>query len=178
MSRRQSTGSNLMRGISISARPCSLARCAAPQAPGLPASGRPPPPDERGGGVFRTRARGARAVAGRSRTGLGGSGALAEGCRAAPGFSVPIRLDAAFAARCNTRPLYGGQVAQLVEQRTENPRVGGSIPPLATINSLNINNISSNSLPSACSKAASEGIAASSSRRMSCRDRVKAENSF
>ena len=32
----------------------------------------------------------------------------------------------------NTRPP-GGQVAQLVEQRTENPRVGGSIPPLATI---------------------------------------------
>jgi hypothetical protein len=31
--------------------------------------------------------------------------------------------------------LYGerGQVAQLVEQRTENPRVGGSIPSLATI---------------------------------------------
>ena len=27
----------------------------------------------------------------------------------------------------------GAQVAQLVEQRTENPRVGGSIPPLATI---------------------------------------------
>ena len=26
-----------------------------------------------------------------------------------------------------------GQVAQLVEQRTENPCVGGSIPPLATI---------------------------------------------
>jgi hypothetical protein len=26
-----------------------------------------------------------------------------------------------------------GQVAQLVEQWTENPRVGGSIPPLATI---------------------------------------------
>ena len=25
------------------------------------------------------------------------------------------------------------QVAQLVEQRTENPRVGGSIPPLGTI---------------------------------------------
>jgi hypothetical protein len=25
-----------------------------------------------------------------------------------------------------------GQVAQLVEQRTENPCVGGSIPPLAT----------------------------------------------
>jgi hypothetical protein len=26
-----------------------------------------------------------------------------------------------------------GQVAQLVEQRTENPRVGGSIPSLATM---------------------------------------------
>ena len=25
-----------------------------------------------------------------------------------------------------------GQIAQLVEQRIENPRVGGSIPPLAT----------------------------------------------
>ena len=31
----------------------------------------------------------------------------------------------------NARP-FQGQVAQLVEQRTENPRVGGSIPPLAT----------------------------------------------
>ena len=29
--------------------------------------------------------------------------------------------------------LVRGQVAQLVEQRTENPRVGGSIPSLATI---------------------------------------------
>jgi hypothetical protein len=28
---------------------------------------------------------------------------------------------------------HGAQVAQLVEQRTENPRVGGSIPPLGTI---------------------------------------------
>ena len=28
--------------------------------------------------------------------------------------------------------VFGGQVAQSVEQRTENPRVGGSIPPLAT----------------------------------------------
>ena len=27
-----------------------------------------------------------------------------------------------------------GQIAQLVEQRIENPCVGGSIPPLATIN--------------------------------------------
>ncbi len=29
--------------------------------------------------------------------------------------------------------LNNGQVAQSVEQRTENPRVDGSIPPLATI---------------------------------------------
>jgi hypothetical protein len=29
--------------------------------------------------------------------------------------------------------LVAGQVAQSVEQWTENPRVGGSIPPLATI---------------------------------------------
>ena len=28
--------------------------------------------------------------------------------------------------------VYQGQVAQLVEQGTENPRVGGSIPSLAT----------------------------------------------
>lgn len=31
------------------------------------------------------------------------------------------------------RVSYGGWVAQLVEQRIENPRVGGSIPSLATI---------------------------------------------
>ena len=40
------------------------------------------------------------------------------------------------------RPLsvQDGQVAQLVEQRTENPCVGGSIPPLATndINGLRV----------------------------------------
>ena len=29
--------------------------------------------------------------------------------------------------------MFCAQVAQLVEQRTENPRVGGSIPPLGTI---------------------------------------------
>ena len=46
-------------------------------------------------------------------------------------------LDGALAGRSNTHPFPGGQVAQLVEQRTENPRVGGSIPPLAT----NINEI-------------------------------------
>ncbi len=28
---------------------------------------------------------------------------------------------------------FGGEIAQLVEQGTENPRVGGSIPPLTTI---------------------------------------------
>ena len=31
------------------------------------------------------------------------------------------------------RCIQNGQVAQLVEQRTENPRVGGSTPSLATI---------------------------------------------
>ena len=47
-------------------------------------------------------------------------------------------LDGAAAGRSNTRPSFegkksnGGQVAQLVEQRTENPRVVGSIPTLAT----------------------------------------------
>jgi hypothetical protein len=41
--------------------------------------------------------------------------------------------DAAVAARKPGMPFNDGQVAQLVEQRTENPRVGGSIPPLATI---------------------------------------------
>src|SRR5579862_1873211 len=44
-------------------------------------------------------------------------------------------------ARPNTILPLGGQVAQLVEQRIENPRVGGSIPPLATNNSLNFNKI-------------------------------------
>ena len=53
-------------------------------------------------------------------------------------------LDAPGPGRFNTRPRCGvtrrtitkhppGQVAQLVEQGTENPRVGGSIPSLATI---------------------------------------------
>ena len=47
--------------------------------------------------------------------------------------SAPSLLDGTRWSRSNTRPLSpGGQVAQLVEQRTENPRVGGSIPPLAT----------------------------------------------
>ena len=36
---------------------------------------------------------------------------------------------------CAARPLWA-QVAQLVEQRTENPRVGGSNPPLGTIPTL------------------------------------------
>jgi hypothetical protein len=39
-------------------------------------------------------------------------------------------LDGPEVRRSNTRPF--GQVAQLVEQRTENPRVVGSIPTLAT----------------------------------------------
>ena len=48
-------------------------------------------------------------------------------------LAAPL-LDDPGAGRSNTRPsASGGQVAQLVEQRIENPRVGGSIPPLATI---------------------------------------------
>ena len=43
-----------------------------------------------------------------------------------------MTLTGPWRSRSNTRPPIGGQVAQLVEQRTENPRVGGSIPPLAT----------------------------------------------
>ena len=34
-----------------------------------------------------------------------------------------------------------GQIAQLVEQRTENPRVDGSIPPLATIPMFFLNSV-------------------------------------
>ena len=47
----------------------------------------------------------------------------------------PIVINPALTGRADLglilRP-YDGQVAQLVEQRIENPRVGGSIPPLAT----------------------------------------------
>lgn len=35
-------------------------------------------------------------------------------------------------------PLGWGQIAQSVEQRTENPRVAGSIPALATIPTLSL----------------------------------------
>src|SRR5450759_3433404 len=47
------------------------------------------------------------------------------------------RRQARCSKRCRTRDgiatlKFPGQVAQLVEQRTENPRVGGSIPSLAT----------------------------------------------
>ena len=63
-------------------------------------------------------------------------------CEGGAGEQRPVPcLDGAAEARCNTRPLYGGQIAQLVEQRTENPRVGGSIPPLATSILLNFNDI-------------------------------------
>jgi hypothetical protein len=42
-------------------------------------------------------------------------------------------------ARCGRRiDIRDGWVAQLAEQWTENPRVGGSIPPPATIFDLNI----------------------------------------
>ena len=42
-------------------------------------------------------------------------------------------LDSDRARLFNTRFRIYAQVAQSVEQRTENPRVGGSIPPLGTI---------------------------------------------
>ena len=38
-------------------------------------------------------------------------------------FFLPIEKNVVF-----LQPQYGGTVAQLVEQRTENPRVTGSIP--------------------------------------------------
>src|SRR5256884_4183225 len=41
-------------------------------------------------------------------------------------------LDWGSSARHTTRPSGCAQVAQLAEQGTENPRVGGSIPPLGT----------------------------------------------
>ena len=66
--------------------------------------------------------------------------------RALPVFHLPVgfcdscrnqynRASFAGGRSQNPRPVTAkvlGQVAQLVEQRTENPRVGGSIPPLAT----------------------------------------------
>ena len=62
----------------------------------------------------------------------------------APPTRARVALDAPKPGGFNTRPRCGltgrtmskqhpGQVAQLVEQGTENPRVGGSIPSLATI---------------------------------------------
>ena len=42
------------------------------------------------------------------------------------------RLTVGWCSLSNTRPLYGGQVAQLVEHSTENRSVAGSIPALAT----------------------------------------------
>src|SRR5579864_7316689 len=45
--------------------------------------------------------------------------------------SVPMRWTGA--GLILYKPAFGAQVAQLVEQRTENPCVGGSTPPLGTI---------------------------------------------
>jgi hypothetical protein len=52
---------------------------------------------------------------------------LREGVEA---IRVSRKLGPSSASSYISRP--NGQVAQLVEQRTENPRVGGSIPSLAT----------------------------------------------
>ena len=66
------------------------------------------------------------------RPGLG----LIRGSRT-EGFLYPRHCeeqsDEAHQSFCKDKAPHRGQVAQLVEQRTENPRVGGSIPPLATI---------------------------------------------
>src|SRR6185369_12474083 len=51
--------------------------------------------------------------------------AAARGLDALPSGAVVISASA-------SRPCLNAQVAQLVEQRTENPRVGGSIPSLGT----------------------------------------------
>jgi hypothetical protein len=56
-------------------------------------------------------------------------------CAPAPDSIVSgdFGLDGPRAARHTTRPSACAQVAQSVEQGTENPRVGGSIPPLGTV---------------------------------------------
>jgi hypothetical protein len=57
-------------------------------------------------------------------------------CSAAASKTPPTSLDPLRSDRSNTPLALGAdfaQVAQLVEQRIENPRVGGSIPPLGTI---------------------------------------------
>ena len=54
---------------------------------------------------------------------------------------INLRTNALFNFLNILQPLVllsNGQIAQLVEQRTENPCVGGSIPPLATAILLNI----------------------------------------
>src|ERR1700736_6598625 len=73
------------------------------------------------------------------------SGAVNAACRRQRSSGIKglagQSLDGPGAGGSNTRPsVAGGQGAQLVEQRTENPRVGGSIPPLATIKLNIINN--------------------------------------
>ena len=50
-----------------------------------------------------------------------------------PRSSPPVLARSDATNQSRRESLCIGQVAQLVEQRTENPRVGGSIPPLATI---------------------------------------------
>ncbi len=47
-------------------------------------------------------------------------------------IAKPLIYTYKFASRSNFDAARG-QIAQLVEQRTENPRVGGSTPSLATI---------------------------------------------
>ena len=50
--------------------------------------------------------------------------------------SVTLEIAGSSPVGTATLILYDGSVAQSVEQRTENPCVGGSIPPCATIGAL------------------------------------------
>ena len=69
--------------------------------------------------------------------------ALVPGFKTRVGRYDPASLDGIGVNRFNTLPPSDGQVAQLVEQRTENPRVGSSTLPLATIL---INNLANSSV--------------------------------
>jgi hypothetical protein len=55
---------------------------------------------------------------------------MTPACRSENALKLLSPVAQCFWPRYNAPSL--GQVAQLVEQRIENPRVGGSIPPLAT----------------------------------------------
>ncbi len=61
--------------------------------------------------------------------------------RPARGGRAGVKMLSKCAATDGLQAVCFGQVAQSVEQGTENPCVGGSIPPLATINILYYNDV-------------------------------------